>query len=51
MGIILMILLAPIILLVGVIILSDGECYYCGNRLKKPIVRYKNKKHCGCVIK
>jgi hypothetical protein len=48
---ILTLLLAPFFLIGGVILLSDGECYYCGYRLKKPIVHHRGKKHCGCKIK
>jgi hypothetical protein len=48
---ILILLLTPFVLIGGVILLSDGECYYCGSRLKKPIVRHGGKKHCGCDIK
>ena len=47
MDALLLIIFIPIFLLVGVIIISDGECYYCGERLKKPITRLKGKKHCG----
>ena len=47
MEIIIAVVLIPILLLVGVIVISDGECYYCGGRLKKPIIRLKGKKHCG----
>ena len=47
---ILILILTPFVLVGGVILLSDGECYYCGSRLKKPIVRHGGQKHCGCDI-
>lgn len=46
MEVILLILLFPFMLIGGVIAVSKGECYYCGERLKGAVVTRKGKKWC-----
>ena len=48
MELILVILLSPFAIILSLIFVCDGECYYCGARLKKPTIRKENKKWCGC---
>jgi len=54
MEIILTILLTPIVLLIGVILLSKGECYYCGYKFNDTdIVWNKDGNKCcyKCTMK
>lgn len=41
MELILMLLVLPIIMLVGLIITSKGECYYCGHKFVRDDVVFK----------
>lgn len=54
MDIVLTILLLPIVMLIGVIVLSKGECYYCGYKFTDSdiVMQMDGKKCCNeCIIK
>ncbi len=46
MEILLVILAFPLGVLIGMILTSDGECYYCGKRFDNPPPRINGKKMC-----
>lgn len=54
MDILLVILLLPIALLIGIIMLSKGECYYCGHKFTDSdiVMQMGGKKCCNeCIVK
>lgn len=50
MDVLLIIIVTPLILLIGVMFTSKGECYYCGYKFhREESLMFKNgKKWCGC---